>query len=106
MFIKETEVPQVDILIGTNLASFERPDTRGKRFGAKAWFRLPSLVEFFTGRELYSKNEYENLDTLDFQFQVSKRIRNIISLILEKFSDKNIDDWTSEYYTFIMKKNV
>ena len=72
--MKETEIPQIDVLIGTLLAPFENPDERGHLAGITGWFRLASLIEFLTGKKTYSHSEYEKPDPVRFQVIISERM--------------------------------
>lgn len=105
LFVKEAEIPQVDILIGTQTASFENPDFRGRKFETRAWFRLASIVEFFTFEKIYSQEEYKKMDIFDFQSQLSERIKPLIREVIENFEEKKFKNWIDNYYEFVLRKN-
>jgi len=88
LFVKETEIPQIEVLIGTLLATFENPDERGHLAGSKGWFRLASLIEFLIGKKTYSHSEYEKLDPVRFQAIMSERLKPLLPAIFGKFENE------------------
>lgn len=105
MFVKETEVPQIEILIGTLFAPFDNPYARATRLRYKGWFRLLSLMEFLLKQSFYSRKEYETLHLLEFQHLISERIRSYISVIFDSLKDeRSIGTWINRYFDFIEQR--
>jgi hypothetical protein len=106
MFVKETEAPHIEVLVGTLSAPFEDPYARGRTRGTKGWFSLNGLMEFLTGERVYSKDEFEALDILELQARMSNRLRPLILVILDAFSsEEKVQEWVNRYFKFVEQKD-
>lgn len=99
MFWKETEFFHIEILVGTLKALFGNP------YDAN-WFRLASLIEFWSGKKIYSRAEYDALDMMRFQAILAQRIEPWMPNVVEAFKKENIQSWLEGYFEFVRRKQV
>lgn len=107
LFVKEVEIPQIELLIGGLSAPFDYPYKRAsRRTKGDGWFRLASLFEFFIGSRLYSAKEYKTFDAIEFQSAISERVKPNLWFIVEAISNKQeMETWLDKYFDFIAARN-